>query len=536
MPHDLNRKHKLTASEVRSVISIVIGLSALMFYYSWWFREARLTSPWLFLAFIIALFFGGIQIWGNWLVYLATHYRPQIPPPPADDLSVDVFVTACGEEYALIERAVVAACAMRGNHKTWLLDDGHDPALARLARQLGIGYLARQDRQNAKAGNLNAALARTEGDIVVIFDIDHAPKLNFLERTLGYFRKPEVGFVQVMLTFENNQDGWVAQAAGESTHDFYNPTSIGADGVKSATLIGTNALIRRKALESIGGYQPGLAEDLETSIALHAAGWHSTYVAEPLAPGFSPPDLAAWFTQQFKWARGVFESLLTAYPRHFPHLKPGQRLFYSIRMTYYWLGIVTCIHLFATLFALLGGNPNFLTGFQVYLSHFLPLFFVSLLIRIMALQRWRHWSLRSNLQGKAIALVFMTWPIYTLAWLMALLRIPLGFRPTPKNAIGGLNPLWLLPQFITTLLSIIGILYHLFIYEGPLQSLVLGFALAQTGVQLLFFSHYLAEILMIRVKAMMNTRRSGVELNSSAPPIPSPVKQDQPYPPTQASL
>ena len=161
---------------------------------------------------------------------------------------MDVFVTACGEEYALIERAVVAACTMRGNHKTWLLDDGHDPALARLAKQLEVGYLTRQDRQNAKAGNLNAALARTDGDIVVMFDIDHAPKLNFLERTLGYFRNPELGFIQVMLTFENDQDGWVAQAAGESIHDFYNPTSIGADGVKSATLIGTNALIRRKAM------------------------------------------------------------------------------------------------------------------------------------------------------------------------------------------------------------------------------------------------------------------------------------------------
>src|SRR5690606_40688904 len=61
------------------------------------------------------------------------------------------------------------------------------------------------------------------------------------------------------------------------------------------------ALIRRTALESINGYQPGLAEDLATSLQLQAAGWHSVYVPHPLAPGLAPPDLAAWFVQQFKW-------------------------------------------------------------------------------------------------------------------------------------------------------------------------------------------------------------------------------------------
>lgn len=510
------RTHKLSMSELRGIILVVLGLSALIFYYSWWFREGRLTSPWLVLAFIIALFYGGIQILGNWLMYLATHYSSKTSPPPVNDLTVDVFITACGEDPALIERALTAACTMRGQHKTWLLDDGRDPALARLAEQLGAGYLTRQERKHAKAGNVNAALAHTNGDIVVIFDVDHAPKPNFLERSLGYFTDPEVGFVQVMLTFENNQDGWVAQSAAETSYDFYNPTSIGADGVKSATLIGTNSLIRRKALESIGGYQPGLAEDLETSIAFHAAGWRSAYVSEPLAPGFAPPDLDAWFTQQFKWARGVFETLLTAYPRYFSNLKLGQRLFYPVRMTYYWVGLITCLHLFITLYALLGNNHNFLISFEQYLSHFLPLFAVSLLIRILALRRWRHWSLQSSLQGKPIALVFATWPIYTLAWLMALLRIPLGFRPTPKTATGSISLLWVLPQLVTTFLLVIGLFYHTFIYQGSHQVLVLGFGTAQIIPQTIFLTYCLSGMVTSRVETMMTTKSVVVNLESDS--------------------
>ncbi len=489
-----NRKGRLSASEIRGIALVIIGVTALLFYYRWWFVEGRLASPWLLLGFLIALIYTSIQILGNWLLYLATHHRHTTNcPPGAQDLTVDVFVTACGEEHALVQRALAAACTMRGTHNTWLLDDGHDPALAQLAKQLGAGYLTRNGRHDAKAGNINAALAQTEGDIVVIFDIDHAPKADFLERTLGCFADPTIGFVQVMLTFENQQDGWVAQAAADSSLDFYNPTAIGTDGMQSATLVGSNALIRRPALDSIGGYHPGLAEDLATSIAMHATGWHSVYVAEPLAPGYAPPDMAAWFTQQLKWARGVFELLLTAYPRNFSQLQTGQKISYAVRMTYYWIGPVVGIHLFLTLFTLLNGSEEALVTYQQYLLHLFPLTAITLIIRQLALHRWRHASLKYNLQWKAMALVFATWPIYTVAWIMAILRAPLRFRPTPKTSSGALRPAWLGPQLVTTFLLTIGLVASLWHADSREFGLVYGFALAQIAAQLMFLSQRLLE-------------------------------------------
>ena len=167
---------KISMSELRGIMLVALGLIALGIYYSWWFMEGRLTSPWLILGFMAAIFYGVFQILANWLVYLWTHHRPVTSPHPPVDLTVDVFVTACGEEHSLIRRSLTAACVMQGSHRTWLLDDGRDPALARLAEELGAGYLTRQDCQDAKAGNVNAALARTSGDIVVIFDIDHVPE------------------------------------------------------------------------------------------------------------------------------------------------------------------------------------------------------------------------------------------------------------------------------------------------------------------------------------------------------------------------
>lgn len=491
-----NNKARWTLSEIRGIALVMMGTAALVFYYFWWTEDARLANPWLLITFGIALVYGIVQLTGNWILYLATHRRDvSDPPAPQPDLTVDVFVTACGEPLPLIKRALSAAVEMRGPHRTWLLDDGDDPALAQLAERMKVGYLTREGSKDLKAGNVNAALARTDGDIVVIFDIDHAPKPDFLERTLGYFSKPEIGFVQVMLTFENGEDGWVAQAAADSSLDFYNPTSIGSDGLRSATLVGSNALIRRKTLEAIGGYKPGLAEDLATSIAIHADGWQSVYVAEPLAPGFAPPDLAAWFTQQMKWARGVFELLVTVYPRLVGNLKLGQKISYAVRMTYYWIGPVVALHLLATVLVLWLGSKTAVRNFEHYLLHLVPLAIITAGIRQLALRRWRHRSLQPNLQIKPMLLVYVTWPIYTMAWLMALLRVPLSFRATPKQSSGGVKFRWLLPQILTLALVVAGAIRSWALFVDAQAWLAIGFVGVQIYTHVVLLARWLPMVL-----------------------------------------
>lgn len=487
-----NNKHRITISELRGIGLVILGMITLIYYYSWWFTSENI-SVWSGIGFTLALIYGLIQFVGNWLLYLATHYRdltyPRLPPK---DLTVDVYITAYKEDPALVERALVAACNMSGEKKVWLLDDGSNPALANLAAQLGVGYLTRSDRRDAKAGNINAALSRTTGDIIVIFDIDHAPKPDFLQKTLGCFTNPKVGFVQVMLTFANREASWISNATADTSLDFYNPTSIGADGLRSATLIGSNALIRRKALDSIQGYQPGLAEDLATSLSLHAAEWQSVYIAEPLAPGIAPPDLTSWFTQQLKWSRGVFEILLTLFLSKFPRLRLGHQIMYSVRMTYYWIGLFTGVHVVLTIGVLWSGSANVLTWFEEYLIHLAPLIIMTLLIRRLALRRWKHPSLgKLRLQWKPIVLVFATWPVYTLSWIMAIFRVPLGFQPTPKTATGAPHPAWLLLQLVTTALLIFGLIYA-GIRTQASTIVVFGFALGQIIAQLSVISDWLS--------------------------------------------
>jgi cellulose synthase/poly-beta-1,6-N-acetylglucosamine synthase-like glycosyltransferase len=435
-------------------------------------------------------------------------------------MTVDVFIPACQEPIEMVSKILGAAKALRGAHRTWLLDDGHDDTLKQLAHTLQVGYITRTDRSNAKAGNINHALGCTDGDIIAVFDIDHIPSPEYLERTVGYFSDPRVGFVQTLITFNPKPGFWIAQAACETSYDFYNPTSMGMDAIGGASMMGTNSLVRRSALLACEGYQSGLAEDLATSLALHARGWQSVYVAEALAPGLTPLTIAAWFNQQLKWGRGVFEVWLTHFPRACRSLTWSQRVCYTVRMTKYHIGFVFMAHLVATLVILTVGTPAARADYQQYLLFATPLAVCDILIRQLALGIWRHSTLRSTSVGRAVALVFFSWPIYTLAWLMAVLRIPLAFRNTPKGDDDSIPISWVLPQILTSGL----LLYGVFSFPWASQQqvwLLIGFALIQSGLQIIVLCQRLRPARILGMIAAAQQKRLANQIvagTTSQPP------------------
>ena len=462
---------------------IVLGLAALVFYFHWWLSYVGIAVPWLALLLAIVAVYNWSQLLLAWVLYWKAHRRPEVHGlPPA--LTVDLFLPIYNEPLPVIERALRAAMQVRGRNEVWVLDDGNDEAAERLARELGARYRRRAVRKDAKAGNINAALPESTADLVAIFDIDHAPVPEFLERSLPYFEDPKIGFVQVMLSFANENESWIARASTESALDFYNPTSLGMDAVGSTTLVGSNAVIRRKALDEIGGYRPGLAEDLATSIGLHAAGWKSVYVAEPLAPGLSPSDLAAWFSQQLKWSRGVFEVVVADFPRLWSRLTRGQHLAYTVRGTYYLIGLMVGVHMLFTVLYLNGGERVAHIDFTAYLEHIFPLVGIALLIRQVAMRTLRHPSVTTRILWRPMILVMATWPVYLLGLVLTVLRVPIDYRPTPKAKGRNLSLLWLLPQAAASAVLVYLIATHL--TSPPILLLFAAFQLvSQVSVLLL---------------------------------------------------
>jgi phosphoheptose isomerase/putative methionine-R-sulfoxide reductase with GAF domain len=159
-------------------------------------------------------------------------------------------------------------------------------------------------------------------------------------------------------------------------------------------------------------------------------------------------------------------------------------------MTKYWIGPVVGLHLFATIGVLIFATAPVRDAYHDYLIHIMPLVVCDVLIRYIALQTWQHPSTPKTTLTNAVALVYATWPIYLWAWLMAVFRLPLSFKPTPKSK-SRLNPAWLLPQIIALVLLVTGTLYTIFV-SGHKPSIMLVFAILQGGIQLILLVQWLA--------------------------------------------
>src|SRR5512138_1917020 len=103
------------------------------------------------------------------------------PGAPGGDrpLRVDVLVATYDEPVELVRLSVRDAKRLRYPHplslRVLVLDDGRRPAMAEMALEEGVEYLSRQTNRGFKAGNLQHALERTDGDLFVICDADTRP-------------------------------------------------------------------------------------------------------------------------------------------------------------------------------------------------------------------------------------------------------------------------------------------------------------------------------------------------------------------------
>jgi cellulose synthase (UDP-forming) len=257
-----------------------------------------------------------------------------------DRIGIDVFITVYGENLATIRRTAAAAIAMRGEHLTWILDDGGSDAVRDLAAQLGARYVRRLGNNGAKAGNVNHALSISSGQFYAIFDADFVPKEDFLYETVPFFIDSNVAFVQTPQTYGNIKN-LVSSGAGFMQSVFYRFIQPGRNRFNAAFCVGTNVIFRRAAITEIGGmFTDSKSEDVWTSLLLHENGWRSIYIPVTLAVGDAPETVEDYTKQQLRWASGGFEILM----RHNPlsprrRLTMDQRLQYTVTATHYLVGM-----------------------------------------------------------------------------------------------------------------------------------------------------------------------------------------------------
>jgi cellulose synthase (UDP-forming) len=278
------------------------------------------------------------------------------------------------------------------------------------------------------------------------------PLPQLLDRVLGHFGDPRVGFVQVAQAYHNAGESFVARGAAEQTFAYYGPILQGMHGTGTAVAVGANCTFRRKALEAIGGHGIGLAEDLVTSIRLHAAGWTSVYVPEVVTRGLVPADLDSYLKQQLKWSRGVHEVLFHEYPKAFRRLTAFQRISYLMIGTYYLVGLTTPVYVAIPLLYLLLGLQPAAMLLSEYLLHALPVGLCGVAIYLF-LQRWLCDPVRERgVHGRGTLLKVGSFSVYLKGLVLAVLGVAVPYIPTAKvRQTGRFWALARLPLFVVAL-------------------------------------------------------------------------------------
>jgi cellulose synthase (UDP-forming) len=260
------------------------------------------------------------------------------------EAKADIFIHTRNESVDLLRNTLVAAKAVRGVDRVWLLDDGDRASMRALAAELNVAYLSRAVCDHGRAGALNDALVHCKAEFIALFDCDHAPAPEFLERTLGYFADDRLAFVQTPQDYFNidSFQHRSRRVKGEYWHEqalFFRVIQPGKDRWNAAVLCGSCALLRRAALDDIGGFAVGaVTEDMHTSLRLHKRGWRSVYHNESLAFGRSPSNIEQYLTQRLRWARGAMQVWRKEGILFTPGLTLAQRVCYLTSVLAYFEG------------------------------------------------------------------------------------------------------------------------------------------------------------------------------------------------------
>ena len=268
----------------------------------------------------------------------ADHGEARLRATGAKDLpSVDVFIATYNEDFDVLEKTIVGAQALdwpKDRLRICVLDDGKRDWLKKHCDARGIDYFTRDSNAHAKAGNINAAIARTDGEFFLVLDADFIPQENFLYRAMGLFEDPKVAIVQIPHSFYNpdpmQANLRLRKVLPDDQRLFFGTIMAGRDGWDAAFCCGSNSITRRSAMEEIGNKLPTglITEDMLLTLALLRKGYVTRYLNERLAIGLAPESLSAMYVQRARWARGAVQILFLREGPFGPGLKLHERLMF----------------------------------------------------------------------------------------------------------------------------------------------------------------------------------------------------------------
>src|SRR5215467_13785233 len=337
------------------------------------------------------------------------------------------------------------------NYEVICIDDNTDDerlwrAVQEWCARHGVKFEHLENWPGYKSGALKYALRNMTdpgAGIIGVVDSDYQIEPGFLRRCAPAFADPWIGFVQAPQDYLGWQEAPYYRRLYYSYKYFFAVSQPARNEHDGAIFAGTMGLIRRVALEQLGGWDEWcITEDAELSLRLLRGGWSGLHVDESWGRGIMPLTFEALKGQRYRWCFGGIQILRM----HGRSLLPGRsgprnRMTIGQRWSYLAGGLQWYGDLLGLLFLvfLLAGAANLATGggelfrkLTAFLVATVPVLVLLGLIRAVALLRRGTGASWSDAIG-----AFFIWQSTSLvvarASVLALFSKKAAFLRTPKT-------------------------------------------------------------------------------------------------------
>ncbi|HUB43299.1 MAG TPA: glycosyltransferase [Streptosporangiaceae bacterium] len=338
------------------------------------------------------------------------------------------------------------------NYEVIVIDDNTDeealwrPLEAWCARH-GAKFKHLENWPGYKSGALNYALREMtdpRAEIIGVIDSDYQLAPGFLRRCAPLFADPWVGFTQAPQDYRGWQRARYYRRLYYSYSYFFAVSQPSRNERDGAIFAGTMGLIRRVALEQLGGWDEWcITEDAELSLRLARAGWSGLHVDESWGKGIMPLTFEALKGQRYRWCFGGIQILRMHWRSLLPGREtPANRMSIGQRWSYLSGGLQWYGDLLGLLFLvfLLAGAANLATGggelfrkLTAFLVATVPVLVLLGLVRAVALLRRGTGASWRDALG-----AFFIWQSTSLvvarASVLALFARKAAFLRTPKTS------------------------------------------------------------------------------------------------------
>jgi cellulose synthase/poly-beta-1,6-N-acetylglucosamine synthase-like glycosyltransferase len=323
------------------------------------------------------------------LPFVSLHVPAHNEPP---DMVIDTLRTLLRLDY--------------GRYEVILIDDNtDDESLWRPVEQWcarhGVKFAHLQDWPGYKSGALNYALRELtdeRAEVIGVVDSDYQLEPGFLRRCAPLFTEPWVGFTQAPQDYRGWEHARYYRRLYYSYKYFFAVSQPSRNERDGAIFAGTMGLIRRVALEQLGGWDEWcITEDAELSLRLLRAGWTGWHIDQSYGKGIMPLTFEALKGQRYRWCFGGIQILRMHWRSMLPgrvtkqnHLAVGQRWAYlSGALQWYGdlLGLIFLVFLLAGAANLATGGGELFRKLTAFLVAAVPVLVLLGLVRAVALLR-----------------------------------------------------------------------------------------------------------------------------------------------------